>query len=91
MKAPRPSDHNERKLFIMAINTVNTPHSPERTISLDTMNKLGAASAKLDALLTFTYGGPGESFRDMSADLQDNYLWACSDLACEIKTLVEQL
>jgi hypothetical protein len=75
----------------MATRTVNTQPAPERTISIDKIDKLGAASAKLDALLACTYGGPGESFRDMSDDLQDNYLWACSDLAGEIKTLVGQL
>lgn len=40
---------------------------------------------KLNALLANTYGDSGPTFRNMHDDLQDNYLWACTDLAKKIK------
>lgn len=71
----------------MATETLTLAH----TINTELLEKLTCASLKLDALLACTYGPNGESFRDNSGDTQDTYLWACSDLAYEIKTLVHEL
>jgi hypothetical protein len=35
---------------------------------------------QLKAMLAMTYGEPGESFRRMNAEIQDNYLWACTTM-----------
>ena len=75
----------------MAINTVNTPTLVNRLIPLETLDKLTVAAAKLDALLACTYGESGESFRNMNGDIQDVFLWTCSDLSREIKTLAGQI
>jgi len=44
---------------------------------------------KLHALLQCTYGESGDSFRNMLDDMQDNYLWACNDLARKIEKTLE--
>jgi hypothetical protein len=75
----------------MAIKTVTTPTAHGRVILINTIDELSAAAAKLDALLIHTFGVGGESFRVMNDELQDNYMWACSDIASEIKELVSQL
>jgi hypothetical protein len=74
-------------IFNMATETLLVT----RTIPLEVLDKLTCASLKLDALLACTYGQNGESFRDNNDEIQDTYLWACSDLAQEIKTLAHQL
>jgi hypothetical protein len=71
----------------MATETVTVT----RVIPLEMLDKLTCAALKLDALLNCTYGQNGESFRDNNDEIQDTYLWVCSDLAQEIKTLVDQL
>lgn len=75
----------------MAIETVTTPVLHKRPIALQTLDELSAAAAKLDALLTGTYGNSGDAFRDMNDELQDNYLWACAGIAEEIKRLVSSI
>ena len=41
---------------------------------------IGENLAKASALASNTFGGSGESFRNMSDTLQDNYMWTVSDL-----------
>jgi hypothetical protein len=44
--------------------------------------------AGLDAMLLMTWGVGGGTFgRVLDASAQDNYLWACSELATEIREL----
>lgn len=50
--------------------------------------QLVALAIKLDALLAYSYGESGEAFRNLNEDMQDAYLWTCSDMAGEIKRLV---
>lgn len=57
----------------------------------DLMNRVSGLSMKLHALLSNTYGGSGESFRDLNDDLQDAYLWACASLAGELENAVTEL
>ena len=40
---------------------------------------------KLTSLLYMTWGESGEELRNMSDDAQDHYMWACSDMATELK------
>ncbi len=47
---------------------------------LDAFDTLSAAVTKARALSMMTYGNAGESFRDISDALQDEYLWALGDL-----------
>lgn len=67
----------------MAESTVND--------TLDRFDSLQQKLAQLDAMLTMSYGCAGEAFRNMSDALQENFLWACSDLASECVELVSVL
>lgn len=49
------------------------------------------AANKLHALLMHTYGESGTHLRSMSGELQDHYMWACSDLASEIVSALDGL
>ena len=59
--------------------------------ALEEINTAHALATKLNALLAMTYGDQGESFRCMSDCIQDEYMWACSDMAEELKKLVIKL
>lgn len=59
--------------------------------TLDRIDTLHKKLAQLDAMLNMTYGNAGDTFRGMSESLQDNYLWACSNLAGECNALAEGL
>lgn len=59
--------------------------------NLDRKDRASALAAQLEALLHNTHGEAGESFRHGSGELQDNYLWACFDLASEMRKLVDNL
>ena len=43
--------------------------------------------AQLHAMLFTTYGDAQESFSSLSDELQDNFMWACSDMAEECLAL----
>ena len=58
---------------------------------LDLLNTVNSLSAKLLTLLCNTYGEAGDSFRGLNDELQDNYLWACSDIAAEIRSAAFKL
>ena len=44
-----------------------------------------------DAMAHMTYGNSGETFRCMSHDLQDEFLWALSDRIGEARALLDSL
>ena len=56
--------------------------------TIDRLDSLQQKLAQLEAMLMMSYGCAGETFRCMNDVLQDNYLWACSNLASECKDLV---
>lgn len=58
---------------------------------IDLLDRATELSSKLKALLAMTYGAAGESFRGMSDELQDEYLWACAGMADELKSAVYEL
>ena len=60
-------------------------------LSGDDVDSLLEKSSKLSALLVHTYGESGESFRGLSGDLQDRFMWTCSDLMFEIEALAEKI
>ena len=47
--------------------------------------------AHLSAVLKPTFGECGHVFRMHSAEIQDNYAWACSTLADECRELFERI
>lgn len=59
-----------------------TLSATEKADLLSTVNSL---SAKLHALLYATYGDQGEAFREMDGEIQDNYMWTCSDMATQLR------
>jgi hypothetical protein len=64
-------------------------NKPDQSLSnLDRAQKL---SAQLDALLAVTTGEAGESFRILSDPLQNDFLWACSDMAGELANIIGKM
>ncbi|WP_291981216.1 hypothetical protein [Candidatus Accumulibacter sp. ACC005] len=57
----------------------------------DLCNHLDTRLAHLSALLEVAYGGGGEAFRGYSNEIQDQYLWACAQLADECRELFPQV
>jgi len=45
---------------------------------------------QLHAMLTTITGAGGDSLRAHNLAIQDNYLWACADIAEELCNLIEQ-
>ena len=63
----------------------------EEANALAIVDQLSARQVQLLSLLAMTYGDAGDAFRRMNPTLQDNYLWACSMLAQEMRDLFEAL
>ncbi|MFL9930862.1 hypothetical protein P0D88_16745 [Paraburkholderia sp. RL18-103-BIB-C] len=59
--------------------------------SLDPLTRAQNLSAQLDALLSVTTGEVGDSFRMLSDLLQNNFLWACSDMAGELVSILDEV
>jgi hypothetical protein len=55
---------------------------------LDHKDRMDAIAQKLSAMLAVTCGANGESFRNLNDQIQDNYMWACADMARELQNLV---
>ena len=55
----------------------------------DIVDQLNARQIQLEALLEMTYGETGEALRRLSDGIQDNYMWACSMIAGEIRDLTK--
>lgn len=72
----------------MATQNVNQSLSGEEIEDLDDLSK---KTAQLDALLYMTYGEGGDVFRRSSGAVQENYLWACAELASEARKLAQKL
>jgi hypothetical protein len=58
---------------------------------IDRLDRLSALSSKLYSLLAMTSGEAGPTFRNMTDDLQDKFLWACCDMAQEVERLSEEV
>jgi len=72
----------------MATQTVNQSLSGEDIENLENLSK---KTAQLDALLYMTYGEGGDAFRRSSDTVQENYLWACAEIASEASKLAQKL
>jgi hypothetical protein len=55
------------------------------------VNDLDSKARQLRALLVNTFASSGEGFRAMSDELQENYMWACADLATDMIERLEKL
>ena len=53
----------------------------------DIQSTLSAKLGQLKAMLKITYGASAESFHNYNREIQENYMWACADLAEECKVL----
>lgn len=61
---------------------------------MDTSELVDRATMKashLVAMLEITYGGGAEGFQALSTPLQDEYLWACSTVARELRATIREL
>ena len=64
--------------------------SPEKVIAMvQAIDEAYGLILQLHALLVNTYGESGDPFRNLADDLQDRYLWACTDMARKIETTLE--
>lgn len=72
----------------MALQTVNQSFNKA---DIDDLDDLSKKTAQLDALLYMTYGEGGEVFRRSTDTVQDNYLWACAEIASEVSKLAKRL
>ena len=54
-------------------------------------DELSSKLAQLTALLQMTHGNAAETFNDMSSDLRDKYLWACSAMARDCEELADAI
>ena len=72
----------------MALQTVNQSF---HKADIDDLDDLSKKTAQLDALLYMTYGEGGEVFRRSTDTVQDNYLWACAEIASEVSKLAKRL
>lgn len=58
--------------------------------TLDLSDAATMKAAHLVAMLEFTYGDRGD-FEAMAPHLQDEYMWACSTVARELRGMVREL
>ena len=63
----------------------------ERARADDLHNYLDNRLAHLTALLMMTYGEAGEAFRNYNDRIQDEYMWACGQMADECRELFTQV
>lgn len=56
----------------------------------DALEEIHTTCLQLEALLANTFGESGESFRNMNNELQDNYLWCCTNMASALKRSVSR-
>ena len=66
-----------------------TAQATKTTAMVDAIDAAHTHALKLQAMLQHSYGSSGEAFREMRNDVQDNYMWLCSDLANSIITALE--
>ncbi len=69
--------------------TKNTSPVTKTAAMVDAIDQAYAHISKLEALLQNTYSESGPAFRNLRDDIQDSYLWTCSDLAASVKTALE--
>lgn len=55
--------------------------------SMALQDQISARTNQLNAMLAVTYGEVGESFRMLADDIQDSYMYACSQISLEIAQL----
>lgn len=59
------------------------------TGKVDAIDRAFELSRKLEAMLMQTYANAGEEFRGMNHDLQANFMWACGDMAHELRACMD--
>lgn len=60
--------------------------TPEFLAALETLE---ASLSKVQALVTMSYGEAGPVFRNMSDELQDNYLWGVAELVDQARNAIQ--
>lgn len=71
--------------------TLKTAKTVTRTLDMEALDRAIELSMKLNAMLMTTYAENGDSFRSLNDSLQDAFMWACSDMADELKRAVQSL
>lgn len=61
------------------------------TVNRGAYNRAYEAALKLRAMLAVTWGDQGETFREMSNELQDCFMWACFDHAVIISEAIDAI
>lgn len=80
----------------MAAKLNTAPSAPMSAIptskivaTVDAIDAAHTHALKLQAMLLHAYGESGDAFRNMRGDIQDNYMWLCSDMANSIVAALE--
>jgi hypothetical protein len=81
----------DEALFEMRCAGVPPAYDDKTDTNLDRLDRVIRLSSQLDALLIRTTGAEGSSFRAWADDIQENYMWACADIATELRRLIENL
>ena len=58
---------------------------------LSPLNRAQALASQLSALLEATTGEAGEGFRVLSDHVQNDFMWACADIATQLKKALEEV
>lgn len=58
---------------------------------IDAADELRNKATQLHAILSMIYGEGFNTFSVMSGEIQQNYLWACADLAKDVETLSNKI
>lgn len=59
--------------------------------TVDLVDRATMKASHLVAMLEVTYGCGAESFQQLNARLQDEYLWGCSTIARELRATIREL
>lgn len=62
---------------------------PKRLTELQILDIVSTKAIHLSAMLNLIRGAGHENFQNYSDEIQESYIWACSDMADEIKKLTE--
>lgn len=62
-----------------------------KSVHISQLDRVDMLSSKLESLLVMTCGDGFEAFNAMSDEMKDSYLWACADMASELKRACSEL
>lgn len=65
--------------------------SGHRIVGIECLDKASELAKQIHAMVCMTFGGAGDSFRAMSDDIQDGFMWAMESKIEEMKFLITSM